>query len=429
MTFDRLILSLKNRFTSLSDTRCGNPTISLVNALLSGFAIYSLKYSSLLSFINDMMAGDHNLKNVYHITQKMSDTGMRQIIDKVETSDLQPLLGTYVREFESTGELRSHRVLGSYYYIAIDGTQYFKSKTCKCNKCLIRKHRDGSETYHHNALAGVLVHPAHSTVFPVGLEDISKQDGRTKNDCELVAVQRLLPNLRTALPDAKIIIGGDALYSNAPFIRSLTKKEHDFSFVLSIKQGNQPHPFSQFNEAKASGTVKVLTLHHPTRVLRFEWLNKVTLNTSNQDIKVNFMSAEEKDRKTGKKKIFYFITDINITNHNIDELVKIGRSRWKIENETFNTLKNQGYHFEHNFGHGKQHLASNLAQLMMLAFLFDQIQQHNNKEFKEALLKVKTKKALWQKVRAIFEWIPVTSMKDILQIVARKRKLKVGFIT
>ena len=48
------------------------------------------------------------------------------------------------------------------------------------------------------------------------------------------------------------------------------------------------------------------------------------------------------------------------------------RSRWKIENETFNTLKNQGYELEHNFGRGCQHLAT---VLMLLAFLLDPLQE------------------------------------------------------
>ena len=54
--------------------------------------------------------------------------------------------------------------------------------------------------------------------------------------------------------------------------------------------------------------------------------------------------------------------------------MQAGRARWRIENETFNTLKNQGYHFEHNFGHGYQHLTTVLMHLMLLAFLMDQIQ-------------------------------------------------------
>ncbi len=55
--------------------------------------------------------------------------------------------------------------------------------------------------------------------------------------------------------------------------------------------------------------------------------------------------------------------------------MRTGRCRWKVENETFNTLKNQGYNLEHHYGHGKQHLASVLGMLMILMFLVDQIQE------------------------------------------------------
>jgi hypothetical protein len=48
---------------------------------------------------------------------------------------------------------------------------------------------------------------------------------------------------------------------------------------------------------------------------------------------------------------------------------QLGRTRWKIENEAINVLKNQGYHLEHNFGHGDQHLSSTLFTLNPLAFL------------------------------------------------------------
>jgi hypothetical protein len=62
-----------------------------------------------------------------------------------------------------------------------------------------------------------------------------------------------------------------------------------------------------------------------------------------------------------------------------------GRARWKIENETFNVLKNNGYNFEHNFGHGKQTLASILVVLNLLAYAM-----HNFCDVTETL---------WQKVR------------------------------
>jgi len=45
-----------------------------------------------------------------------------------------------------------------------------------------------------------------------------------------------------------------------------------------------------------------------------------------------------------------------------------GRARWKIENEPFQYAENQGYNFEHNYGHGEQHLSVVFATMMMLAF-------------------------------------------------------------
>ncbi|MEM6965484.1 MAG: hypothetical protein AAF573_12005 [Bacteroidota bacterium] len=76
----------------------------------------------------------------------------------------------------------------------------------------------------------------------------------------------------------------------------------------------------------------------------------------------NYFEYSEVDVQTGKQ-IFYstWITGIEITMENVQELVTVVRARWKIENETFNTLKNQGYHLEHNYGYGKKYLATNFA--------------------------------------------------------------------
>jgi len=97
------------------------------------------------------------------------------------------------------------------------------------------------------------------------------------------------------------------------------------------------------------------------------------LNASNQDTLVNFV---EYWQITPKKTMhFSWVTDIQVTEENVFEIMRGGRARWKIENETFNTLKNQGYQFEHNFGHGNKNLSVVFAMLMMLAFLVDQVQQ------------------------------------------------------
>ncbi len=64
-----------------------------------------------------------------------------------------------------------------------------------------------------------------------------------------------------------------------------------------------------------------------------------------------------------------------------------GFAHWKIENETFNTLKNQGYNFEHNYGLDKKNLSSVFVLLIMLAFLIDQVQQMSCLHFQKELSK------------------------------------------
>ena len=57
----------------------------------------------------------------------------------------------------------------------------------------------------------------------------------------------------------------------------------------------------------------------------------------------------------------------------LKDIVEAGRARWKVENENNNILKTKGYHFEHNFGHGQEHLAQLLVTLNLLAFLMHTI--------------------------------------------------------
>lgn len=98
-------------------------------------------------------------------------------------------------------------------------------------------------------------------------------------------------------------------------------------------------------------------------------------------------------------------------------LMRGGRARWKIENETFNTLKNQGYHFEHNFGHGYNNLCSVFALLMMLAFLIDQSLQISCNLFNAAMIKCKSRTNFWHKVRCYFIDYMFESMNEIYEAI------------
>jgi len=130
-------------------------------------------------------------------------------------------------------------------------------------------------------------------------------------------------------------------------------------------------------------------------------LNRAQLNDANFVREFNFLEYWEIQRP-GKTKHFSWVTGTPISVDNLMVLMRGGRARWKVENETFNTLKNQGYQFGRNFGCGEQHLSTVFAYLTMLTFLIDQIQQHCCDLFQRAQKKAKRKSCFWGKVRGLF---------------------------
>src|SRR5438093_2171362 len=424
--FDNLINLLKEKFQQVTDSRSAvNSTKPLSDALMSGLALFALKDRSLLQFIERLKERSSNLRSIFKIGSVMSDTAMRQIIDLVTPDELKAILYQPVRLLLKQGVLQSYELLNGHLLLHIDGTGYFSSKTVHCENCCEKHHRDGSVTYSHNALCAIIVKPGEREVFPLvspeAREAITCQDGCAKNDCELAAVKRLLPQLRQALPQSKLAVTEDALYANGPHIKDL--QAADIRFIIRIKEG---YPLIQFEQLLKQGQTHTFTISNGTTKQVYQCASGLLLNGSHQDILVNFLRYTQTDLKS-KEVLFEadWITDFELKESTVVEVAKAGRARWKIENETFNTLKNQGYQFEHNFGHGNENLCTNFALLMLLAFLIDQIQQRINRSFTLAWLEAKRLTRLWERVREVFDMVNCPSMDTIYRIIARQIKLKI----
>jgi len=175
------------------------------------------------------------------------------------------------------------------------------------------------------------------------------------------------------------------------------------------------------DELEQAGELFTITWQKAGITYEFCYRENLMLNGDNRDILVNFFEYYETDTKTGEQ-LFRgsWITDLPISELDPVELVAVARSRWKVENETFNTLKNQGYHLEHNYGHGKKYLSTNFALLTLLAFLTDQMAQHCDPYFEKALNSRKTKKGLWEKIRQVFDLIPCMSMNVIYRFICKE---------
>ena len=170
--------------------------------------------------------------------------------------------------------------------------------------------------------------------------------------------------------------------------------------------------FRQFNKRDSRGEVTCIEKKNAEGNHKYRFSNNLALNDTHTKIRVNMLVYEFTDKK-GKIKTFSWITNIEMTKANVHKIEEIGRTRWKIENETFNTLKNQGYHFEHNYGHGEENLCTNFAYLMMLAFCIDQIQQSSCNYFKVIHTYLETRKKLWEVLRSVFKILPRKNMTEL----------------
>jgi len=414
---DALIDRMRTGFAGIRDYRMGNITHTLTDTLMAGFAVFSLKDPSLLAFDERRFTGPHNLMTIYGMGSIPCDTSMREILDGVDPNDLRPLFKDAFRQLQRGKILEKMVFMEGCYLLNLDGTGYFSSDSRHSDACLEKKNKkSGKITYYLQTVGAAIVHPDYKEVIVFPPETIRKQDGQKKMDCERNAVRRFLVKLRKDHPHLQLIVNEDGLSSNGPHLEDL--ETHNIHYILVAKDGDHEYLFKYVAGAVANGDVMELTItkkEQPHITHCFNVVYNAPLNKQHRNKRVTFVEYWEENSKTGKTQHFSWITDLTITEENIFQFMRGARARWKIENETFNTLKNQGYHFDHNFGLGKKHLSEVFVLLMMLAFLVDQIQQLCCPLFQAAWKRFKTKRSLWEHVRSKFSEFEIGSMEDLFR--------------
>lgn len=417
---DSLISIIYRHFQKVPDPRDlkSKSSISFTDVLMSGLAVFGLKFPSLLQYDQNRKILDQNLLNLYHINRPPSDTYLRERLDELDPSFIRPTFKKIFAQLQRGKCLEGFEFLGGYYLLSLDGTGEFSSGEICCPQCCKKEHKDGSVTYYHQMLGACIVHPDQSNVIPLSPETIQNGDGSLKNDCERNAAKRFIENFKREHPHLKVIILGDGIASNAPYIRLL--ESHKMKYLLGAKPGD--HEFL-FDAVESSEGTQYYEFRDERGFLhQFRYLNNIALNKSNPDVRVNFLEYMQTDPK-GKETLFSWVTNIQITQTNVFALMKGGRSRWKIENETFNTLKNLGYNLEHNYGHGKKYLSTIFCLLMLLSFLIDQVQGIACCLFQTVKKQAGSFRTLWEKTRVLFEYVELASWEYLYRFMIERRKI------
>ena len=416
VNIESLLQRVKSRFEKI-ESPVQTREFKLTDYLISALAMFRLKYSSLLKFDQDSCQNNTiraNMERLFGVLKMPGDTAMREVLDLLDPAQLRPIFKDLLAFVQRGKILEDYRYLNGAYLININGTGVFRSESVHCDNCCQIKHRNGKVSYFHQLLAAVIVHPAQKQVIPLAPEPIQQQDGTNKNDCELNAIKRLIADLRREHPHMKIIVLLDGLYADGPVIELL--RDFNMEYIIVAKRKKLTKLFEKLNagsQVKQHEIIDKQNIRH-----QFRYLEDVSLNDSWDDLKVNLIEYREVD-ETGKVRYYNcWITALSVTPDTLERLMRAGRARWKVENETFNTLKNQGYHLEHNYGHGHKHLTTVLAMIMFLAFLIDQIELRCCKVFQAALAKAKKLSYLRIRIRSLFTEFIVPNWQSLYHHIA-----------
>jgi hypothetical protein len=426
LTLEAMIDLLSSTFGHIPDARRPDRVAySLHDTLMSGFAMMFFQHASLLEFQRKMKQrrGRCNLETIFRVHEVPSDTQVREILDGVLVEWLRPVLpelfekvrrAGWAKDFKSTIPSGFHQ--GDYYTAMLDGSDYFHSTKVQCPSCLQRRDTGGEVHFRHTVVSATLVKAGAHRVLPLDVEEVRNSDGQDKQDCEVNAAKRLMTRLRQEHPQLPLILGGDDLYCHEPFIAQL--RDLRVHHVLGCKPTSHLELYEWVEDLeRVDGCEKGQWQEGPAcrrRFYTYRLAPSVPLNASHR-LWGTLVEVWEHDREG--KQLYHnaWFTDVEVTADNVATIVGIGRSRWKIENEHFNVLKNHGYDLEHNYGHGKQTLSMVFYLLNLLAFIAHMILERGDRLYQRCVATT-SRRELWHTLRTAMRMLLVEAWADFLLI-------------
>ena len=277
---------------------------------------------------------------------------INNFLERLDINELSNIKVGMIRSLIRNKSFYQARMPEKQWIVILDGTGLYHFRERHCENCLVKeitdKEGNKKKIYYHNVLEAKII-LADNIVISLGTEFIENENEDTpKQDCEINASKRLLKRIKEEFPKLNICILGDSLYAVESIIDIC--KNSGWNYLLRCKEGRQKNLVLDYRYVLESGEYgekkNILGEEKGTA----KYVNHVEEITG-KDFTANIYEYEYEqiDKKTNKKTIvkFQWITDIELTNRNIEEMVKCGRKRWKIENKGFNTQKNILYKIEH----------------------------------------------------------------------------------
>ena len=427
LTLEAIVDLLATTFGAVDDPRATEQlSYPLHDTLMSGFAVMFFQHASLLQFQRAMEKKRQrsNLQTMFGVHEIPSDTQMREILDGVTPEALRGVLPQLWEKVRRAGwggrfatTLPSGEHQGTYYTVALDGSEYFRSTKIQCPHCLRQTDPQGRVHYSHKIVGATVVRAGSHQVLPLDVEDVRNATPESApQDCEVTAGKRLITRVRQEHPQMALIMIGDDLYSHVPFVEQLVQlRQH---FVLVAKPAS--HPTLLAAVAATEGTVQSQTGQWTEgsgarqRTYTYRLVRQVPLSLESP-VRVTYVEAWEHTAQDELRYHNSWITDLDVDATNVAVVVQIGRTRWKIENEQFNVHKNHGYELTHNYGHGQQHLSMVFYLLNLLAYVTHGVLALGDRLYQRCRAQ-ESRRELWNALRTLVNAFLVASWPALLAI-------------
>jgi hypothetical protein len=433
LDFDSLVSRLHEQLEKLPDHRTGkNTRYEIKDAALAAFSVFFTQSPSFLAHQRAMeqSKGHSNAGSLFQIEKIPSDNQIRNLLDPLTPRHLYPLFDEILQGMDQTGQLEPFRVLNDQLLISLDGTSYFSSKAIHCANCQHRTSTKGETTYYHTAITPVIVSPQRSQVISLVPEYIVPQDGHDKQDCERQAAKRWVRHNAGLFKAKGVTLLGDDLYSNQPLCQLILA--HNFNFIFVCKPDSHQILYQWLASLEASDDIDQVTLRRFngrfTELVTCRFVEEVPLRAGKDALMVTWCEVTITHAKTGKQ-LYYntFVTNHSLTPETVVSVTDAGRARWKVENENNNVLKTRGYHLEHNFGHGQQHLASFLLTLNLLAFLFHTVLELLDANYRLLRETLGPRRTFFNDIKTLTRYLYFDSWSHLLTFMIQQLELDQNF--
>ena len=318
-----------------------------------------------------ILSGNQNLDEMPHY-----DT-LNYYLERLSPECLSELRKKMVTSLIRGKQFNRSRLQGKYWRVILDGTGLFYFKEKHCENCLVttKKTEDGKsiKLYYHKVLEAKIV-LSDNVIISLGTEFIENEnEDVNKQDCEINAAKRLLKRIKKEHPKLPICIQGDALYATEPMMNLC--REYHWEYIFTQKDTRQKVLGESFEWIKCGEDAirKEGICKEKGSVFYANHVEEVA--GKSEIMNVYEYEYEVKDKDGNKQKIrFQWVTSLELSDKNIEEMVLAGRGRWKIENEGFNNQKNGLYRIEHlnskNSNAMKNHyLLTQISDILMQIYL------------------------------------------------------------